>query len=143
MQVPQFSVTKAALALPVLYLFYILVTIALQHLRHRSLAASKNATLTTPPAPQRDPIFGIDRLWERRKMLDEHRLLESNRQRFLMMNVKTLSSMIFGRKMIITLEPENLKTIQAVDFRKWGLGERRKVGFRPLLGDGTVLTFCW
>lgn len=35
-----------------------------------------------------------------------------------------------------TLEPENLKTIQAVDHKKWGLGTRRKIGFRPLLGDG-------
>lgn len=40
-----------------------------------------------------------------------------------------------------TLEPENLKTIQAIDHKKWGLGTRRKIGFRPLLGDGEVYFF--
>lgn len=40
-----------------------------------------------------------------------------------------------------TLEPENLKTIQAVDHKKWGLGTRRKIGFRPLLGDGEFFSF--
>lgn len=40
-----------------------------------------------------------------------------------------------------TLEPENLKTIQAVDHKKWGLGTRRKIGFRPLLGDGEFFFF--
>ena len=36
----------------------------------------------------------------------------------------------------ITIEPENLKSIQAIDFKKWGLGTRRKVAFEPLLGHG-------
>lgn len=42
-----------------------------------------------------------------------------------------------------TLEPENLKTIQAVDHKKWGLGTRRKIGFRPLLGDGEFSFFLF
>ena len=41
-----------------------------------------------------------------------------------------------GRKFIVTTEPEILKTIQAINFKQWGLGGRRKVAFRPFLGDG-------
>jgi len=36
----------------------------------------------------------------------------------------------------MTIEPANLKVMQALEHRKWGLGGRRKVAFRPLLGDG-------
>ena len=35
---------------------------------------------------------------------------------------------------------QNLKVIQAIQFKKWGLGTRRKVGARLLLGDGIFTT---
>ncbi|GAB7349248.1 hypothetical protein MBLNU459_g8405t2 [Dothideomycetes sp. NU459] len=38
------------------------------------------------------------------------------------------------------MEPENLKTVMALDFKKWGLGKRRIVCFRPLLGQGIFTT---
>ena len=42
--------------------------------------------------------------------------------------------------MITTIEPENLKTIQAIDFKKWGLPERRIQAFLPFLGAGIFST---
>ena len=36
----------------------------------------------------------------------------------------------------MTVEPTNLKVIQALEHKKWGLGGRRVRAFRPLLGDG-------
>ena len=41
---------------------------------------------------------------------------------------------------IQTLEPENVKTMLALDFKKWGLGDRRKHAFVPLLGHGIFTT---
>ena len=41
---------------------------------------------------------------------------------------------------ILTVEPDNLKTILALDFKKWGLGSRRKNAFVPLLGHGIFTT---
>ena len=46
---------------------------------------------------------------------------------------------LLGRHAYFTIEPENLKTIQAVEFKKWGLGSRRKTAFDPLLGAGTAV----
>ena len=66
-----------------------------------------------------------------------HHFLETSYNRFREMGVNTFQFVALGRKIMITVEPENLKTIQAVNFKHWGLGSRRKVGFRPLLGDGT------
>lgn len=65
-----------------------------------------------------------------------HTFLAENYDRYQRMGVNTFSVVALGRKIHTTIEPENLKTIQATDFKKWGLGERRKVAFRPLLGSG-------
>ncbi|KAH9838838.1 Cytochrome-P450 52A12 [Teratosphaeria destructans] len=45
-----------------------------------------------------------------------------------------------GRHVHFTIEPENLKCIQATDHKKWGLGRRRIAGFTPLLGAGIFTT---
>jgi len=47
---------------------------------------------------------------------------------------------VWHRHVISTIEPENLKTIQAVDFKKWTLGSRRISAFRPFLGLGIFTT---
>jgi hypothetical protein len=41
----------------------------------------------------------------------------------------------------MTLEPQNLKVIQALDHKKWGLGQRRVTAFKPLLGNGKSILF--
>jgi len=47
---------------------------------------------------------------------------------------------VFFTDMIQTIEPENIKTIMAVNFEHWSLGDRRKDAFTPLLGDGIFTT---
>ena len=42
--------------------------------------------------------------------------------------------------MIQTVEPENLKTMLAVNFKDYGLGDRRKTAFIPFLGRGIFTT---
>jgi cytochrome P450 len=47
----------------------------------------------------------------------------------------------FGtRKFVMTVEPENLKAMQATDFKNWSLGQRRKSAFVPFLGHGIFTT---
>jgi hypothetical protein len=50
---------------------------------------------------------------------------------------------VLGSTFIATIEPENLKTIQATEHKKWSLGKRRKVAFRPLLGVGGCTPRQW
>ncbi|KAI6842745.1 putative P450 monooxygenase [Hortaea werneckii] len=56
------------------------------------------------------------------------------------MGVNTMQINLLGRHAHLTVEPENLKVIQALEHKKWQLGTRRKFGFRPLLGDGIFTT---
>ena len=74
------------------------------------------------------------------RLIREHRFLEAAGQRFRDMNTHTMQITLLGRHVHFTLEPENLKVIQAIEHKKWQLGTRRKSGFRPLLGLGIFTT---
>jgi hypothetical protein len=63
-------------------------------------------------------------------------MLKRSQERFAFVGRNTFEVLILGRSIVMTLEPENLKVIQALDHKKWHLGERRKTSFKPLLGDG-------
>lgn len=96
------------------------------------------------PAPWakgfRDRILGYDLFRQNLRAIKEHRALERGQQRFHETNANTMQMVLLGRHVHFTTEPENLKHIQAIDFKKWSLGSRRKYGFRPLLGDGIFTT---
>lgn len=108
--------------------------------RKRRALAREKGCLPSPQYPQRDRVFGIDLFRESMRAFKEHKFLETSIKRFERMGVNTYHFVALGRRMYITIEPENLKTIQATEFKKWGLGKRRKIGFRPLLGDGKHLS---
>lgn len=84
-------------------------------------------------------IIGIKSLKDGLKAVKEHRLLPYSRDCFLR-NGNTRHTKILFTDFILTLEPENLKTIMALDFKKWSLGNRRKEAFVPLLGHGIFTT---
>lgn len=96
------------------------------------------------PAPWakgfRDRIFGLDLFRQNLQSIKEHRVLERGQERFRKTNANTMQMVVLGRHIHFTIEPENLKHIQAIDFKKWSLGIRRKQGFRQLLGDGIFTT---
>ena len=95
-----------------------------------------------PPAksPDWDPIFGLGTFRENMEWIKNHTLLENIRQRFASMGVNTFSGKAVGANFIFTIEPENLKTIQALDFKNWSLGNRRKWAFTQFLGRGIFTT---
>lgn len=131
--------TKLALILTTIFILYTLFTQLTVGRRRRALARSKGC-LPPPAYPQWDKVFGIDVFRQNIAALKAHTILERGQQRFHEMGVTTMSIMALGRHFHFTLEPENLKTIQAIDSKKWGLGTRRKLAFRPLLGDGIFTT---
>lgn len=73
------------------------------------------------------------------KAAKEHRLMTHNRARFLK-NGNNMRIRFFFTDLVQSIEPENIKTILALDFKKWGLGNRRKDAFVPLLGHGIFTT---
>ncbi|KAK5175298.1 uncharacterized protein LTR77_000436 [Saxophila tyrrhenica] len=104
--------------------------------RKRTAYARAAGALPAKVYPQRERILGWDLFKENITSLKAHTFLADQYGRFQRMGVNTFEVTALGRTIHTTIEPENLKTIQAVDFKKWGLGERRKIAFRPLLGHG-------
>ena len=60
--------------------------------------------------------------------------------RFERIGLNTFQFRAGGRSVYTTIEPENLKAIQSLDFKNWGLGEQRKSLFAPFLGAGIFTT---
>ena len=115
------------------YQAYIELTVS----RKRRALQREKGTLPVPWLQTiREPILGIDFFMENIKAIREHRLLSVGQARFNNQGVRSLKINMLGNKVTMTIEPENLKMIQAVDFKKWSLGTRRKVAFKPLLGVG-------
>ncbi|KAK4541993.1 hypothetical protein LTR36_007193 [Oleoguttula mirabilis] len=133
-------VAKATLGLACVFIVYQAFAQLTTGRQRRALKREKG----TLPAPWfsgfRDHILGLDLFRKNMKLIKEHRLLEVVTARFKNDGVRTFRILLLGRQVHFTIEPENLKVIQAVDHKKWGLGSRRKFGFRPLLGDGIFTT---
>ena len=87
-----------------------------------------------------DPIFGLGTLTRSLKSVREHKLLENFRKRLEETGANTILLNHTGQDVISTIEPENLKTIQAVEFKKWSVGSRRIQIFTEFLGPGIFST---
>jgi hypothetical protein len=85
--------------------------------------------------PHRERILGLDLLWILMKSLRNHRFLEKTRE-IVYQGRNTIEYLALGNIAIITIEPENVKTILSLKFQDFGLGKPRKQSLRPLFGDG-------
>jgi hypothetical protein len=117
---------------------FVLYTLARYIYQYGRRSAFRQATgaQSAKHFPQWDRIFGVDMFRDSLNAFREHYMLQRSQERFAIVGRMTYEVLILGRSMIMTLEPENLKVIQALDHKKWHLGERRKTSFKPLLGDG-------
>ncbi|KIW08038.1 uncharacterized protein PV09_00982 [Verruconis gallopava] len=84
--------------------------------------------------PIKDPIFGIDNIIESVRAKNEHRLLDRILNNFEKYG-NTFGSKMAQRKIIVTREPENVKTILSLKFKDYSLGNRIDA-LGPLLGKG-------
>lgn len=127
--------TKLAIGVVgVLVLYQLIIRLNLS--RKRQAFAREKGCLPAPVYPQWDKVFGWDIFRQNIRAFKEKNFLPLSYSRFQQMGTNTYQFVALGLRMHVTTEPENLKAIQAVDFKKWGLGKRRMEGFRPLLGDG-------
>ena len=79
--------------------------------------------------------FGIRHLQKTLEAVKAHKLLELRNDHFLRYGNTLLAKNLFQDD-IITIEPENIKTILSTNFKDWGISERRRAAFSPLLGHG-------
>ena len=119
------------------YIGYVAVKIVLRMKRVRKLAREEGCK----PAPtyrKLDPILGLDILYEFIQEVKTHRTLEGPRKRHEDIG-NTLACRILGGKIMMTCEPENVKTILATKFEDWQIGAIRQE-LVPLIGRGIFTT---
>jgi hypothetical protein len=126
---------KTGAYLATIFVLYTLARYMYQYSRRSALRQASGAQ-SAKHFPQWDRVIGFDMFRDSLSAFREHRMLQRSQERFAIVGRMTYEVLILGRSMIMTLEPENLKVIQALDHKKWHLGERRKTSFKPLLGDG-------
>ncbi|GLA29750.1 hypothetical protein AnigIFM63604_011064 [Aspergillus niger] len=103
---------------------------------HRRIIKANNCQ-PPPSYPQKDPIFGLDILFEQIKYSKKHKILERAIERFKLYG-NTFRQRRFT-PFIITCEPENIKTVLSLRFKDYGLAGRIDA-MGPLLGHGIFTT---
>ena len=88
----------------------------------------------------KDPFLGIDFLWDSYRAIKEHRALQMTKDRFDLLGVNTVQVSILRMTVVATVEPENLKSVLASDFRNYSLPDGRKKLLGPVLGEGIFTT---
>ena len=133
------SLLESVLATGAFYILYCIYWELTTGASRRRLIKDKGCRPVTK-YPDWDPIMGTGMFQENKEWIKNHTLLANSRQRFAKLGVNTFSGMAVGTKFLFTTEPENLKTIQALDFKNWSLGARRKWAFTKFLGSGIFTT---
>ncbi len=84
-------------------------------------------------------IIGLKALQKMIQANKRHKLLELWKDQYVRNGNTTYQKLLFT-SIIATIEPENLKTIMALNFKSWGLSTRRQDAALPLLGAGIFTT---
>jgi cytochrome P450 len=84
--------------------------------------------------PLKDPILGLDNLFQTMAAAKEHRLMERAVHNYRTIG-NTFGNKLFTQKVIVTCEPQNVKTILSLRFKEFGIGNR-EITLGPLLGQG-------
>lgn len=82
----------------------------------------------------KEPLLGLDKLPQSMLAIQQHRVLEVGCDLFKRLG-NTFTVKELHRRAILTVEPENIKTVLALKFQDYGIGHRLEA-FRPLLGEG-------
>lgn len=84
--------------------------------------------------PNKDVLFGIDGMRDVMQAAREHRILDRASRNFKRLG-NTFGSRLFFQRVIITCEPQIVKTILSLKFKDFSLGNREQT-LGPLLGHG-------
>ncbi|KAJ9644295.1 hypothetical protein H2204_001646 [Knufia peltigerae] len=112
----------------------VVVTWRIHRFLNRRKFARAHGCLPVARSYTRDPFLGLDRLPSTLRAIRQHRILEHGCSLFSTYG-STFSLQELPRSVILTIEPENVKTVLSVRFHDYGIHYRLEP-FRPLLGKG-------
>lgn len=123
-------------AITIIYFVYYQTTTGAK----RRATVREKGCLPVPRFPVKDPILGLDLFLDAKAAFEQKRGLEALTKRHDVIKSNTYAFPAMGQKIILTIEPENLKAIQATQFKHWSLPAGRQRNFVPLLGTGIFTT---
>jgi cytochrome P450 len=126
----------ALLAGAVIFLLYTITALQRKYNQYRISRANNCQPVQVKVA--KDPFLGLDNIWENLDAAKNHILLERGLSRFRQYG-NTFRARRLRTPIIVTREPQNVKTILSLRFKDYGLGNRIKA-FGPLLGHGIFTT---
>ncbi|KAF1987056.1 cytochrome P450 [Aulographum hederae CBS 113979] len=131
------SVKPIPIVLALFILYFAYTSIAL-YLRRRQYIRDHGCE-EPPWLASKDPILFTDIIRENLRAGKERKTLETFRNRFERTGT-TFRQKLFGRPMVSTCDPENVKTILSVRFKEFCLGKPRMNSLGPLFGAGIFTT---
>jgi len=105
----------------------------------RSRVIRKHRCESPPAIPQRDPLFGLDIVFEVLSSVKKRKRSISLGQLFGTYG-STFKSRVYNTTKIFTIEPRNLQSVFATDFDSWGVEPVRLFFFEPFVGKGVMTT---
>ncbi|KAF2712256.1 cytochrome P450 [Pleomassaria siparia CBS 279.74] len=116
------------------FFLYILYTRLALYLSRRAFK-KQNGCQPNPYVFNKDPILGIDNILAGLRSSKTYTVLEDTQNKYKDLGSNTFHSRLATMPVIMTTEPENIKTILSLKFKDYSLGAREKA-FKPLLGHG-------
>jgi cytochrome P450 len=89
--------------------------------------------------PHKDPILGLDLVWQQLRRRNNHTVLEGFIDRFQRYG-HTHYELVLGQRILMTDDAENVKTILATKFEDWPLAGPRLHAVLPLLGPNSIFS---
>ncbi|KAJ5240282.1 hypothetical protein N7468_004901 [Penicillium chermesinum] len=111
---------------------FLILHYLVQRLHHYKKAKAWNCE---PPRPGPSGFFGIPGFYRLSKAVREKRWIDYLAEQYDVVGRNTFSMQFLNRRMLTTIEPENIKAVLATQFQDFSLGTRHEQ-FDPLLGDG-------
>lgn len=120
---------------PTVLIFALFAFLVLRHLVQSYHHHAQAKSLHCEAAPRgASAFFGIPAFYRLTKAVKEKRWIDYLCDQFAI-NGNTFQQQFLNRKLLTTIEPENVKAILATQFQDFCLGTRHEQ-FYPLLGDG-------
>ena len=92
-----------------------------------------------PRYPHKDPIWGLDLFYDQKRAGEQSVWLPTSKRLFKE-NGKTYEVNLLGRRMIHTMDPENIQSAWATNFKAWGLQPLREGLAVPFFDKGINTT---
>ncbi|KAL9610064.1 MAG: hypothetical protein Q9167_005201 [Letrouitia subvulpina] len=100
----------------------------------------KHGCLAPKKLPCIDPILHIDIFLQSFSEIKTNSILENYKKRFDDLGCTTYRTDVLRTAVVVTIDPENIKSVLATDFQSYSIGDDRKKAMGALLGSGIFTT---